>query len=72
MLEPRAALANTDRGTDECQDQTLMEHDGHDVAACRSHRDADAEFAASLPIAKFFTRARNRLRILMTNPPLSL
>lgn len=49
-----------------------MEHNGHNVATCRSHRDADAEFAASLPIAKFFTRARNRLRILMKDPMLSL
>jgi hypothetical protein len=25
-----------------------MERNGHNVATCRSHRDADAEFAASL------------------------
>jgi len=30
-------------------DQTLMEHNGHNVSTSRSHRDADAEFVASLP-----------------------
>jgi hypothetical protein len=44
-LANRQRCTHTDRAGDECQDQTLIEYNGHNVATCRSHRDADAEFA---------------------------